>query len=107
MTDAEVEAVARAIYEARIVNLKNCWNWDDPGLDEEHPYARKSVLRDARAAIAALDAVRGNRDAQLAAVVPTILDTMETAANEFGEPPNQDDIIATLRSYLPPDAQET
>ena len=59
MTDAEVEAVARAIYEARIVNLKNCWSWDDPGLDEEHPYARKSALRDARAAIAALDAVRG------------------------------------------------
>lgn len=48
------EGLARAIYERRHKGLKNCWSWDDSGLDDEHPGARRRYYADADAAIAYL-----------------------------------------------------
>lgn len=60
MTESETtERVARAIFEADHHNLSNCWQWDDDGLDYEHPGARDRYLRYARVAIAALAPERG------------------------------------------------
>ena len=35
-----VEDLAAALYAAAHKNLKNCWKWDDAGLDAEHPSSR-------------------------------------------------------------------
>jgi hypothetical protein len=46
-----VERVARAIFDARHKNLRDCWSWDDYWGDDQEP-DRKFYYRDARAAIA-------------------------------------------------------
>ena len=48
-TDALVEAMARAAYESTVRGLRNCWEWDSPGLDTEHPGARLRFEKIARA----------------------------------------------------------
>jgi hypothetical protein len=60
-TDTEIEAVARAMYEARHKGIANCWAWDDQGLDDEHPHIRGAILRDAKAAIKVIDRIRSHR----------------------------------------------
>ena len=57
-TEREIEAMARAIYDERHKGLRNCWSWDDSGLDEEHPGVRASTIRQARAAYTALAKAR-------------------------------------------------
>jgi len=49
--DELVERVARAIFDARHKNLRDCWSWDDYWGDDQEP-DRKFYYRDARAAIA-------------------------------------------------------
>lgn len=51
MSDQIEERVARAIYERKHGHLKNCWGWDDSGLDDEHPGARRNYINTATAAI--------------------------------------------------------
>jgi len=51
MSDDLVERVARAIFDARHKNLRDCWSWDDYWGDDQEP-DRKFYYRDARAAIA-------------------------------------------------------
>ena len=46
-----VEAVARAMFERRNRGIRNCYDWDDFGLDSEHPGVREELEADARAAI--------------------------------------------------------
>jgi hypothetical protein len=53
---ALIEAVAKGIFEARHKGLRNCWRWEDSGLDDEHPGARDAYIRDARAALAVISA---------------------------------------------------
>lgn len=53
--NALVERVAEAIYNERNRGLKNCWVWDDSGLDEEHPGTRAATMRLARAALAVIE----------------------------------------------------
>ena len=50
MTDL-VERVARAIFDARHKDLRDCWSWDDYWGDDQEP-DREFYYRDARAAIA-------------------------------------------------------
>lgn len=51
-----IEIMARAIYEDRNRNMRNCWSWDSSGLDVEHPGHRARLLADAKAALSALEA---------------------------------------------------
>jgi hypothetical protein len=51
--DEMVERGARAVFMRRNGGLSSCWAWDDGGLDDEHPGARKQYLKDARACILA------------------------------------------------------
>ena len=53
--DELVERVAEAIYNERNRGLKNCWAWQDSGLDEEHPGTRDAIVRLARAALAIIE----------------------------------------------------
>lgn len=53
--DDLVERVAEAIYNERNRGLKNCWAWQDSGLDEEHPGTRDAIVRLARAALAIIE----------------------------------------------------
>lgn len=46
-----VERVARAMFDARHRNLRDCWSWDDYWGDDQEP-DREFYYRDARAAIA-------------------------------------------------------
>lgn len=55
MSDELVEMVAEAIYNERNRGLKNCWAWQDSGLDEEHPGTRDAIVRLARAALAIIE----------------------------------------------------
>lgn len=48
------EIIARAVHTGRHKGLSNCWSWDDDGLDDEHPQARKQVYRDVESALSAL-----------------------------------------------------
>jgi hypothetical protein len=51
MSDDLVERVARAIFDARHQDLRDCWSWDDYWGDDQEP-DRKFYYRDARVAIA-------------------------------------------------------
>lgn len=51
MTDARREAIAKALYEA-LNNSPTCYDWDDSGLDDEHPGSRLRYYRQADAVIA-------------------------------------------------------
>jgi hypothetical protein len=51
MNDDLVERVARAMFDARHSNLRDCWSWDDYWGDDQEP-DRKFYYRDARVAIA-------------------------------------------------------
>ena len=55
MTDIR-ELLARALHEGRHKGLKNCWSWDDSGLDDEHPGSRQKTYRDVGIFLAALKA---------------------------------------------------
>ena len=50
-----VEKMARASYETRNKGLKNCWGWDDSGLDYEHPGVREQHYEAADAALTAIE----------------------------------------------------
>ena len=52
MSDKLIEAAAKAAYDARHKGLTNCWQWDDPELDVEHPETRKIDRTCARAILA-------------------------------------------------------
>jgi len=49
--DDLVERVARAIFDARHKDLRDCWSWDDYWGDDQEP-DREFYYRDATAAIA-------------------------------------------------------
>lgn len=51
-----INNVARRIYEDRHAGMNNIWNWDDNGLDDEHPGVRAQYEGYAKSAIAALSA---------------------------------------------------
>jgi len=52
---ADVEAVARRIYEDAHKGMGNIWGWDDDALDDEHPGQRKRYLRYAQSAVSAIE----------------------------------------------------
>lgn len=54
------ERRAKALYDAAHKGLRNCWSWDDSGLDDEHPGSRDKYYRFADAVFAS------DRAAQLA-----------------------------------------
>ena len=49
------EILAKAIYERNIRGLRNCWDWDSSGLDDEHPGTRDRFYTYADAVIAVLN----------------------------------------------------
>lgn len=51
MADDLVERVARALFDARHKDLRDCWSWDDYWGDDQEP-DREFYYRDATAAIA-------------------------------------------------------
>jgi hypothetical protein len=71
---ALVEAVAKGIFEAQHKGLRNCWRWEDSGLDDEHPGARDAYIRDARAALAV---IRAAFDAPTAAAISAAVHARE------------------------------
>lgn len=38
--DLDFEKLAGELYTAAHKGLKNCWRWEDGGLDHEHPQSR-------------------------------------------------------------------
>jgi hypothetical protein len=52
-TEKAVEAAARAAYEARVGESKNCYSWGDPCFYAEHPDDVDRVYEEARAALSA------------------------------------------------------
>ena len=42
--DAARDEWARKFYEAEHKGMQNIWDWDDSGLDDEHPGARERYL---------------------------------------------------------------
>lgn len=55
-TPVDPDAVARRIYEDAHTGMRHIWNWDDGGLDDEHPGTRDRYLKYARSAIAVIAA---------------------------------------------------
>jgi hypothetical protein len=49
----EVERVARAMYDATHMGLRNCYSWDDAWEDHQEPH-RERYYKEAQAAIQAL-----------------------------------------------------
>lgn len=79
-----IEAGARAAYEADHKGLRNCWQWDDQGLDDEHPATRKRYLKAA--------------EAVLRAALPGIMeDVIRAATSAFPEAPTHAEYEASER----------
>lgn len=55
------ETIARTLYEADHKGLKNCWEWADPGLDDEHPGRRLRYYNQGDAILAAIIAALAGR----------------------------------------------
>lgn len=66
---AEVEAVARAMYTARVGDCRNCYEFDELNSEGQH-HVFDSLIIEARAAIQALafPAIKAERDAQAATI---------------------------------------
>lgn len=54
-----LEAAARAIYEKRHAGLRDVYDWEDSGLDDEHPGTREFYMRAAEVAVSAYLAATG------------------------------------------------
>ena len=50
--EALVERCAKAAYDAANKGRLNCWDWDDPGLEDEHKGTQERFRRHARAILA-------------------------------------------------------
>ena len=87
ISEEMVETVAKAIYDASHKGLRNCWAWEDSGLDDEHPGRRANYLRNARAALAAAEPLIVARERENAAEIA-----------EYYEGHGFDGIAAAIRS---------
>ena len=57
MTNEELkEKLTAAYYREKHKHMRNCWDWDDSGLDDEHPGARDRFFHDVECFVRSIEA---------------------------------------------------